>query len=84
MEHLSNKIVLVYNPIAKFIAMIIRDYYEKGGVITGIITPAQTVETPMRAPEGRRPEGARSGSRPFEKGVIIPLHPDFFVIIFLS
>ena len=63
---------------------IIRDYYEKGGVITGIITPAQTVETPMRAPEGRRPEGARSGSRPFEKGVIIPLHPDFFVIIFLS
>ena len=64
--------------------VIIRDYYEKGGVITGIITPAQTVETPMRAPEGRRPEGARSGSRPFEKGVIIPLHPDFSVIIFLS
>ena len=53
-------------------------------MITGIITPAQTVETPMRAPEGRRPEGARSGSRPFEKGVIIPFHPDFFVIIFLS
>ena len=41
--------------------VVIGDYNGKGGVITGIITPAQAVETPDRAPEGRRPEGARSG-----------------------
>ena len=52
-------------------------------MITGIITPAQTVETPVGHPRAEGPREPDLGSRPLEKGVITPLHPDFYVIISL-
>ena len=52
-------------------------------MITGIITPAQAVEPQRGHPRAEGPREPDLGSRPLEKGVITPFHPDFYVIISL-
>ena len=80
MSHLSTNTI---SPIKALVFEIIGDYHGKGGVITGIITPAQAVETQRGHPRAEGPREPDLGSRPLEKGVITPFHPDFYVIISL-